>query len=109
MKLRLAQLKTSRLPVVAAIVCFVGLFGCRPNSGNVSILLSGAVFPFDGMPRVAQWLAQALPLTHYNVIVRGITLRDAALDELVAPLLKLLAIFAVLLLASLGRFRRRLL
>ncbi len=74
-----------------------------------SILLSGAVFPFDGMPRVAQLLAQALPLTHYNVIVRGITLRDAALDELVAPLLKLLAIFAVLLLASLGRFRRRLL
>lgn len=74
-----------------------------------SILLSGAVFPFDGMPRAAQWLAEVLPLTHYNVIVRGIVLRDASLDELIAPLLKLVVIFVLLLLASVGRFRRRLL
>ncbi|MFO1375573.1 MAG: ABC transporter permease [Steroidobacteraceae bacterium] len=74
-----------------------------------SILLSGAVFPFDGMPEPARWLAQVLPLTHYNVIVRGIALRGASLDELAAPLLKLAIIFAALLLASVGRFRRRLL
>jgi ABC-2 type transport system permease protein len=74
-----------------------------------SILLSGAVFPFDGMPKAAQWLAEVLPLTHYNVIVRGIVLRGASLAELTAPLVKLAIIFAALLLASVGRFRRRLL
>ena len=30
-----------------------------------SILLSGFIFPFDGMPRAAQWLAEVLPMTHY--------------------------------------------
>ena len=34
-----------------------------------SILLSGFVFPFDGMPRLAQWIAQVLPLTHFVEIV----------------------------------------
>lgn len=74
-----------------------------------SILLSGVLFPFDGMPKPAQWLAQVLPLTHYCEIVRGIVLRGATLAELTSPLLKLLALFVLLLVASLGRFRRRLL
>ena len=47
-----------------------------------SILLSGFMFPFDGMPRFAQWLAQALPLTHFVVMVRGIILRGAPLADL---------------------------
>ncbi len=40
-----------------------------------SSLLSGFMFPFSAMPRWAQWLAEALPLTHYLRIVRGILLR----------------------------------
>ena len=44
-----------------------------------SILLSGFVFPFDGMPRLAQWIAQILPLTHFVEIIRGILLRGAPL------------------------------
>ena len=42
-----------------------------------SILLSGFMFPFEGMPEAAQWIAQVLPLTHFNVIIRGIMLRGA--------------------------------
>src|SRR5262249_11359618 len=38
-----------------------------------NILLSGFMFPFEGMPVPAQWLSQALPLTHYLRIARGIT------------------------------------
>ena len=46
-----------------------------------SILLSGFMFPFEGMPVVAQWIAQVLPLTHFNVIIRGVMLRGADLPE----------------------------
>ena len=41
-----------------------------------SILLSGFMFPFHGMPEWAQWLSQILPLTHFNRIARGIMLKD---------------------------------
>ena len=43
-----------------------------------SILMSGFMFPFEGMPKAAQWIAQVLPLTHFNEIIRGIVLRGAA-------------------------------
>lgn len=39
------------------------------------ILLSGFMSPFDAMPRPAQVLAQALPLTHFLRVIRGIVLR----------------------------------
>jgi hypothetical protein len=44
-----------------------------------SILLSGFMFPFAGMPRPVQWLAEVLPLTHFLRLVRGIMLRGASL------------------------------
>jgi ABC-2 type transport system permease protein len=47
-----------------------------------SILMSGFVFPFEGMPRVAQWIAQVLPLTHFVEIIRGVVLRGAHLWEM---------------------------
>jgi ABC-2 type transport system permease protein len=73
-----------------------------------SILLSGFMFPFDGMPIVAQWLAQALPLTHFNVMVRGIVLRGAELPELWQPTLKLVAFFLLMLVISVSRFKKSL-
>ena len=42
-----------------------------------NILLSGFMFPFEAMPRPAQWLAQGLPLTHFLRIVRGIVLKGS--------------------------------
>ncbi|HKE96025.1 MAG TPA: ABC transporter permease [Povalibacter sp.] len=73
-----------------------------------SILLSGFVFPFDGMPPVAQWIAQLLPLTHFIDLVRGIVLRGATLMELRVPAEKLLVFLAVVFLAVTLRFHKRL-
>lgn len=73
-----------------------------------SILLSGFVFPFDGMPEVVQWLAQVLPLTHFNQIVRGIVLRGADLGSLGEPVLKLTVFLVAALTLAALRFRKRL-
>jgi ABC-2 type transport system permease protein len=73
-----------------------------------SILLSGFMFPFDGMPRFAQVLGQALPLTHFVVLVRGIVLKGAELGELMAPLRNLGIVFVVAMALAVARFRKRL-
>ncbi|MCZ0563012.1 ABC transporter permease, partial [Escherichia coli] len=46
------------------------------------ILLSGFMFPFAGMPRLAQWIAELMPLTHFLRLARGIMLRSASLMDL---------------------------
>jgi len=48
-----------------------------------SILLSGFMFPFRGMPNWAQWLGDILPLTHFIAIVRGILLKGNGLYDLI--------------------------
>ena len=73
-----------------------------------SILLSGFIFPFDGMPQPAQYLAQILPLTHFVVLVRGILLKGAVLAELALPLQKLGILFVVFMTLAMLRFRKRL-
>jgi ABC-2 type transport system permease protein len=73
-----------------------------------SILLSGFMFPFDGMPPLARALAQVLPLTHFNQIVRGVVLRGADLGALGWPVLKLTAFVGVALTIAALRFRKRL-
>ncbi|HAS8283417.1 ABC transporter permease [Vibrio vulnificus] len=47
-----------------------------------SILLSGFMFPYEGMPVVAQWIAEVLPATHFMRMIRGIVLRGADLFDL---------------------------
>src|SRR5262245_54401261 len=73
-----------------------------------SILMSGFMFPFEGMPEVAQAIAQVLPLTHFNEIIRGIVLRGASLAEMGPELGKLALFLAVMLALSIARFRKRL-
>jgi ABC-2 type transport system permease protein len=73
-----------------------------------SLLLSGFMFPFDGMPRLAQLLAEVLPLTHFVRIVRGIILRGANLSEIGRELWPLAAFCAVMLALAIARFRKRL-
>jgi ABC-2 type transport system permease protein len=73
-----------------------------------SILLSGFMFPFEGMPVAAQWIAQVLPLTHFNVIVRGIMLRGANLPEVWPQVLKLVVFLVVMLAVAVARFKKRL-
>lgn len=73
-----------------------------------SILLSGFLFPYEGMPRAAQWIAEALPATHFVRMIRGVVLRDAGLTDLPGDAL-FLALFTVggLLVATL-KFRKSL-
>jgi ABC-2 type transport system permease protein len=73
-----------------------------------SILLSGFMFPFAGMPRIAQWIAEVFPLTHMLRLVRGILLRGARLTELMPEIYALSVFFAVMMLLAILRFRKRL-
>ena len=61
-----------------------------------SILLSGFMFPFKGMPVWAQWVGTALPLTHYLRVVRGIVLKGNGLTD-IAPELWPMALFLVVM------------
>jgi ABC-2 type transport system permease protein len=73
-----------------------------------NILLSGFMFPYDGMPKPAQWLAQALPLTHFLRIVRGITLKGASFADVQPEFVFLLGILLALVLLSSLRFSKKL-
>jgi ABC-2 type transport system permease protein len=73
-----------------------------------SILLSGFMFPFDGMPRAAQYIAELLPLTHFERLIRGVMLRGAALPELWPDLAALAVFMLVTLSLAVLRFRKRL-
>ena len=72
-----------------------------------NILLSGFMFPFDAMPRFAQILSQALPLTHFLRIVRGIALRGAGFSDLGGELIWLVGILVALVAIAAFRFQKR--
>ncbi|MGE0623326.1 MAG: ABC transporter permease [Pseudomonadales bacterium] len=72
------------------------------------MLLSGFMFPFEGMPPPAQWLAELFPLTHFLRIVRGIVLRGADLELLWADVWPLGLFFLVFLMLATVRFNKRL-
>ena len=73
-----------------------------------SILLSGFMFPFAGMPRPAQIIAEALPLTHFIRLIRGVMLRGASLQELSGELFVLGGFIVVLMTLAILRFSKRL-
>ncbi len=70
-----------------------------------SILLSGFMFPFRGMPEWAQWLGTFIPVTHFLRIVRGALLKGQGIADMMPSLLALAVfVFAVAALA-LARYR----
>ncbi len=71
-----------------------------------SILLSGFMFPFRGMPDWAQALGELLPLTHLLRIVRGILLKGAGFADVAGELGPILGFFAFSFLLALVRLRR---
>jgi ABC-2 type transport system permease protein len=73
-----------------------------------SILLSGFMFPFRGMPGWAQALGEALPLTHFLRVVRGILLKGNGALDVWPHLWPLLLFIAAVLALGVGRFRRTL-
>jgi ABC-2 type transport system permease protein len=73
-----------------------------------SMLLSGFMFPFEAMPRPAQWIGEVLPLTHFLRIVRGILLKGASLETLAGEVAAIAAFTACALALSASLFRKRL-
>ncbi len=73
-----------------------------------SILLSGFMFPFRGMPGWAQAIGEALPLTHFLRIVRGILLKGSTAADIAGEVLALLLFTVLTLLIGLRSYRRTL-
>ena len=73
-----------------------------------SILLSGFMFPFAGMPVWARYLGEGLPLTHYVRIVRAIMLKGSTLSNLQYDAIALVALMLMAMTIAVMRFRRTL-
>ncbi|MBR0936539.1 ABC transporter permease [Bradyrhizobium jicamae] len=73
-----------------------------------SILLSGFMFPFAGMPVWAQYIGEGLPLTHFVRIVRAIMLKGAEMQNLQYDTIALAALMLLAMTIAVTRFRRTL-
>lgn len=73
-----------------------------------SLLLSGFMFPFRGMPNWAQNIGEVLPLTHFLRIVRGILLKGNGLAEIMPELWPLALFFSVAFSVGIKRYRQTL-
>ncbi|MDB5839148.1 MAG: hypothetical protein JWQ23_1100 [Herminiimonas sp.] len=73
-----------------------------------SMLLSGFMFPFRGMPEWAQLIGEMLPLTHFLRIVRGILLKGSALPAIVPDLWPIGLFMLIAGVVALRRYRQTL-
>ncbi|GHD70058.1 ABC transporter permease [Jeongeupia chitinilytica] len=73
-----------------------------------NMLLSGFMFPFQGMPGWAQAIGSVLPLTHFNRLIRGILLKGNGWAELWPNIWPLLLFTAVVMLVAVRFYRRTL-
>jgi ABC-2 type transport system permease protein len=79
----------------------LAIFFLMPN-----ILLSGFMFPREAMPTVAQWLGNALPLTYYLTILRGVLLKGLGIEHLWHETLVLATFAIALIVVSVKRFSK---
>ena len=73
-----------------------------------SLLLSGFMFPFRGMPQWAQALGEVLPLTHFLRMIRAVMLKGAEYPAVAQPMAAMAAFAIVFTVLALLRFRRTL-
>lgn len=73
-----------------------------------SILLSGFMFPFRGMPKWAQMIGEVLPLTHFLRVVRGVMLKGAGFTEMYRPLFAMSLFTVFVTVVAMLRYRRTL-
>lgn len=73
-----------------------------------SILLSGFVFPFQGMPLWARWLGSLLPLTHFCMISKGVMLKGIGMLQVMYHSIPIILFSIMLLIASAASFRETL-
>jgi ABC-2 type transport system permease protein len=73
-----------------------------------SMLLSGFMFPFRGMPQWAQWVGEVFPLTHFLRVVRGVLLKGNGFAEIWPHLVPIALFMLVAMIVALLRYRRTL-
>ena len=73
-----------------------------------SIILSGFMFPYRGMPEWAQWLGEILPVTHFLRIVRGILLKGNEFQDFIVDFVALIFILFIVCILSIRCYRRTL-
>jgi len=73
-----------------------------------SILLSGFMFPYEGMPEIAQYIAEGLPATHFIRLVRGVVLRDVAVVDMTFDMVWLIGFTLLGLMVAALRFKKSL-
>ena len=73
-----------------------------------SILLSGFMFPFRGMPVWAQVIGEIFPITHFLRIVRGILLKGNGVQDILAQVWPIALFAALALVVGVVRYRRTL-
>jgi ABC-2 type transport system permease protein len=73
-----------------------------------NILLSGFMFPFQGMPRWARFIGEALPLTHFNRLIRGILLKGNGWPDLWTDIWPIGLFMSVVMFVALRFYRRTL-
>jgi ABC-2 type transport system permease protein len=73
-----------------------------------NMLLSGFMFPFQGMPRWAQWLGELLPLTYFNRLVRGIMLKGNGWEDCWPSVWPLLVFTVIVMTIAVKTYRRTL-
>ena len=73
-----------------------------------SILMSGFMFPFRGMPDWAQVIGEALPLTHFLRVVRGVMLKGSALPDVWPDIWPMLAFLGAVSVLAIARYRQTL-
>ena len=73
-----------------------------------SLMLSGFMFPYRGMPDWAQYLGELFPLTHFLRLIRAVMLKGADASEVAGSFLALVGFAVALSILALLRFRRTL-
>jgi ABC-2 type transport system permease protein len=73
-----------------------------------NILLSGFLFPFAGMPLWAQYVGEALPLTHFLRVIRAVMLKGSNLSDLRYDAIAMFVLMLIAMTIAITRFRRTL-
>jgi ABC-2 type transport system permease protein len=73
-----------------------------------SILLSGFMFPFAGMPGWAQFIGQGVPATHFLRVIRAVMLKGGDVADVGGECLALGAILVVISIVAMLRYRQTL-
>ena len=73
-----------------------------------NLLLSGFMFPREGMPQLAQYIGMVMPLTYFLMILRGIIMKGIGINYLWNSVIPMLILLVIIMGVSIGKFHKRL-